>query len=456
MTEARSVASGVVNVGHQRRLLFIALGAMLLRLAPLLQHGTAWATFNSDSQDYLQLAQGLNTGCGYARAIDGICSSPEALRLPGYPVFLAMMPSIRGALIANALLGAAVCFLVGLFSTGAWGPRAGIISALLIATDVPSIALSSQVMSDPLFQSLLVVGFLGELSLFVAWGTARTRQIAAFAGLGFLAIATLVRPIGIILPFLAALPFLLDQAPVRRTMATALLAVAIVVSPVVAWAFRNQRTVGVFTYSTEAAVALYYYGAAGTIWWRSHDSFESVKAGLEREMGVTRYSLTPAAREHELVRKAVTIIENDPVGFVLLSLLSLFRISVAPEVYSLQVWFAEPIPNPGQNPWFITIAQRVRLLTTAPAIAILVILQFAILTFIWLGVGRAVLFWFREGNCDQRRLVLVLLILTLALLVTGSTPGGTGARYRAIALPFLAMLAASGWSSKLRVPLSHS
>jgi len=70
--------------------------------------------------------------------------------------------------------------------------------------------------------------------------------------------------------------------------------------------------------------------------------------------------------------------------------------------------------------------------------------------------GRATLFWFRERDCDQKRLVLGLLILALALLVMGSTPGGTGARYRAIALPFLAMLAASGWTLKLKVPVSQS
>ncbi|HKN01890.1 MAG TPA: hypothetical protein VJX23_15345 [Candidatus Binataceae bacterium] len=456
MTQTGNVTRGAIEVRHQRWLLLIALGALLLRLAPLLQHGIAWASLNTDSRDYLELAQGLNSGCGYARSVDGVCSSPEVLRLPGYPVFLAAMPSIRVALATNALLAAAVCFLVGLFSTAAWGPRAGTIGALLVATDIPSIALCAQVMSDPVFQLLLVVGFLGEFSLFVAWSTARTRKTAAFAGLGSLAIATLVRPIGIILPFLAALPFLLDQAPVRRKMVAALLAVAIVVSPVVAWAFRNQRAVGVFTYSTEAAVALYYYGAGGTIWWRSHESFEAVRARLEREMGVSTYSLTPAARGPELISKAVTIIGNDPAGFALLSMLSLFRISVAPEEYSLEVWFAEPIPNPGQNPWFTTIAQRVRLLATAPIVAILLVFQLAVLAFIWLGVGRAVWFWFREGDGDQKRLVLCLLILALTLLVMGSTPGGTGARYRTIALPFLAMLAASGWTSKLKVPVSQS
>jgi hypothetical protein len=69
---------------------------------------------NNDSPRYLELAEGMRAGCGFARWI-GHCASAEVLRTPGYPFFFALVPNVRTAVAVQGVIGAAVCLMVGLF-----------------------------------------------------------------------------------------------------------------------------------------------------------------------------------------------------------------------------------------------------------------------------------------------------------------------------------------------------
>jgi 4-amino-4-deoxy-L-arabinose transferase-like glycosyltransferase len=427
-----------------RWLWLIFFGALILRLAPLLQHGTQWTMLNVDARDYVALAQGLRAGCGFARETADGCASGEVLRLPGYPVLLASMRSVRAAIAATSLLAALVCMLVGLFASEVWGNAAGILSALLLCTDIPSITINAQPMSDSLFQSLVTLGFLTEVWMLEL--TAARRKASAIVGSVFLALATLVRPMGILLPLIGMLPFLLLlRAGWVKRIVMAIIAAAVIATPIVAWAFRNQVESGVFTYSTDGPVSLYYYGAGGVVRSRSHQTFESVIADFEHQMGVSDYIRTPAAKQSELIHRALTTIREDPKAFASLVILSFVRVTVAPEQAALAVWFAEPINNPGQEPWFAGIANRMATLITSPAVGVLTAVQFAMLAFIWIGVGKAVARWLGASESFASRTVIILAVVTLALLGIASFPGGTGARYRTAVIPFMVMLAGYGW-----------
>ena len=78
---------------HLRRSipLAIALIAIGIRLAPLLRSDLSFAFRPDDSFEYLQLADGMRHGCGFARLINGSCQPAEILRTPGYPLFLAAL-----------------------------------------------------------------------------------------------------------------------------------------------------------------------------------------------------------------------------------------------------------------------------------------------------------------------------------------------------------------------------
>jgi len=337
----------------------------------------AWTTFNPDSHDYVALARGLNAGWGFAREVGGRCAPAEVVRLHGYPVLLASMPSVRTAIAATGLVGALVYLLVGLFAGEIWGRATGLVSALLLAMDIPSIAVNAQPMSDSLFQSLLRLAFLAELWLLKS--TVPRNVAVAFVGAGLLALATIVRPVGILLPFLSMLPFLLRYNTImEKRVAMALTAATILASPILAWTFRNQRETGVLTYSTDGPISLYFYTVGGVVRWRSHHTFESVVADFERLIGVNDLIGTPATKQSEMIHRAFAIIRYDPEAFAALLALSFVRVAIAPEQAALGAWFSEQIPNLGQEPWFVAVDGRMGALVISPAVASLSISQLAI------------------------------------------------------------------------------
>ncbi len=79
----------------------------------------------ADSIGYIQLAEGLRSGCGFARMINGVCAPADIVQTPRYPAFLALMPNLSFAIMVRSLLAAGVCLLVGLLVKGLWSPGAG-------------------------------------------------------------------------------------------------------------------------------------------------------------------------------------------------------------------------------------------------------------------------------------------------------------------------------------------
>jgi Gpi18-like mannosyltransferase len=81
-----------------------------------------------------------------------------------------------------------------------------------------------------------------------------------------LAIATTVRPTGIVLPIFASFPVLFVKDLKRRSRitlgATAFTIPALTIS---GWTMRNYRSAGVSSYSFDAAIVLYYNKAAGVL-----------------------------------------------------------------------------------------------------------------------------------------------------------------------------------------------
>jgi len=135
----------------------IALFAVLIRLAPVMRSNLDTALIHDDSFWYIQTADGLRHGCGFARLIDGACARAEIMRTPGYPLFLTMMPSIRWALAAQAVVGGIVAILVALWIVRSWSVGAALLTEFLVAFDLPSEVLSNQVMAEELFQLLLLL-----------------------------------------------------------------------------------------------------------------------------------------------------------------------------------------------------------------------------------------------------------------------------------------------------------
>ncbi len=432
-----------------RSLAAISLAALVLRIAPMVRQGTSWARTNPDSAQYVELAQGLRSGCGYARLVNGACLSPEVLRLPGYPSFLASMPSIRIALGVTAVLSSLVCMIAGLFAARMWGGRAGMLAALLIAFDVPSAIAATQVMSDSLFQSLVVTGVLAETCLIVESGGNARSDIAAWCGVVMLTACALIRPVGIVLPILAAPPFALRRGPSARKIMCAAIAAMLVAAPILIWSIRNYRAVGTFTYSTEAAVNLYFYGAGGARWWRGDKPFASILAQLQNELALKDYVEAPADRETDLLRGTIEEFMKDPSSFVTVSVLSAVRTAIAPEVDGVANLAGVSQDNPSLDPFFRATGGRLWAIATRPALAIAMAVQIAIITIIWIGVAAAIPRWRKDRDPLRQAVVAFTAVAALTFLATGSIMCTTGSRLRLPALPFLVLLASYGWAARV-------
>jgi hypothetical protein len=96
------------------------------------------------------------------------------------------------------------------------------------------------------------------------------------------------------------------------------------------------------------------------------------------------------------------------------------------------------------------IVLRLKDLLHSPTLTILVLLQMALIAFMWIGVGRAMI-GIRGRTRQDRVRLMYLLCIALVMLFLAAGPEAI-ARYRAPATPFLAMLAAVGWSGASKTP----
>src|SRR5260370_41712858 len=109
-------------------LVTIACLSFAIRIYPLSHPGT-W-TRDPDSIGYMRLADGFQTGCGFApRWQNGKCGPAELERTPAYPLFLAISPDFRTVVIIQPVLGPAVCLLAAFFSRSRFSLAAAVVPA---------------------------------------------------------------------------------------------------------------------------------------------------------------------------------------------------------------------------------------------------------------------------------------------------------------------------------------
>lgn len=245
----RTAVPGVrERLRFQRTLLAIVLVGLAARLAVV----TAIPTRpTSDSWSYLQ--RGLNL-LHHGR-YEPLPGAPDATYPPGYSLLLAAVAAavpdeatVLGAKLASCLLACASIWLCGLLAERAFGARAGLLAAALLACYPRHVLQAAVLLSEHLFLPLLL---LFVLALVSARDHPRPWRLALAAGVTA-GLLTLVRPIGYLLP-LAWLWHLVGRRDARRRVVGEL-AVLVAVQHLVLlpWAARNLRSLGTFSFLSSA------------------------------------------------------------------------------------------------------------------------------------------------------------------------------------------------------------
>ncbi len=433
--------------------LAIALIAIAIRLAPLLRSDLSFAFRPDDSFEYLQLAAGMRQGCGFARLIDGSCQPAEILRTPGYPLFLAAFGGrVRWALATQAIAGGVVCLLVAGWVASRWNFSAAIAAELIIAFDLPSIVMSSEVMSEALFQFAIAVALAFPLLASTRPRIAAPAAVLAGVVAGF---AVLIRPIGIILPVLLPVPFLMAHRLDRRQrLMTGAMAFAIPAVIVGGWSARNYHIARYPGLSTVGAINMYYYRAADIVARREGILLAATRASFGARLGVPYERIYEArVQSPELVRRmdrmGLRVVEAHPLDTAAMTLQACVYLALSPirSPLAAMVGTAGVSAGDGLNAGALS-AGRVRAtlqtMLRSPMLSALVLFEALLTLLMWIGVVEALIRCARMRSKEYRLWVLYLTIAGVVLMVLAAG-GEADVRFRAPVVPLLAMVAAIGW-----------
>jgi hypothetical protein len=416
-----------VKFSLRAQLAAVVMLAFVVRAMWLLRAGSDWAV-GADSYLYLALARGIRAGCGFAPYVER-CGAAEVMRTPGYPLFLVpFLTHLRLAILVQAALGALVCLIVARFAGRRAAPMAGILAALIVAVDIPTILNSKELITEALFQAVLTPAIFAAIE---------GNPVVAGAALG---IAAMIRPVAEVLVPLVAMPF-----AVKRSWRGATAAMSVSILIIAAWAIRNDRVANVFTMTVEGPMNLYIYTAPAVIARHDRVPLEDSQLSFARDAVAAAparptpgdaqfdqlYGSDPVisaleadpALSNFMFSRSVAIILAHPIDFAINALEGFVKLAFEP--YQLQTGWQGSITNP----------RAIRALQVAANA-----FQCVVLVVIWIGVFRAL--WQQPRDWERWILLGAALILILPPSIFAN---GISIRFRSPAIPFFAVLAAIGW-----------
>ena len=438
---------------HAAATIALACAAVIIRLAPLLRPDLSFAYIHEDSFWFMQTAEGMLHGCGFARWINGACASAELMRTPGYPLMLALMPNPRLTMVVQDLMGGVICMLVGWSMWRCWGIGAALIAEFFIALDVPSIVYADHIMSEQLFQFLLVLA-MAPLLLVVS---GVLKESKALAGAVFSAVmaggAILVRPIGIPIALMMPVPFLYAALPRRTRMAAALIAFAIPMLTVIGWSARNYAVSGYFGISTSGPINFYFFRAAEVVARENGAALPPTQDAMGQRLGVSlNRAYDTDVQSPALIRRmdqlSKEILLAHPMEAVAMTLENAAYIALFPMrtqlAYMLGIsggtagWgLSAGTPSVAR---FKTELDKVR---SSPTLTALIAFQMLMGLAMWIGVIWA-LWRCRRVSADYRVWAMYLTLVSAMLLVIGAG-GEADVRFREPVVPLLSIVTALGY-----------
>jgi hypothetical protein len=195
---------------------------------------------------------------------------------------------------------------------------------------------------------------------------------------------------------------------------------------------------------------LYYFRAAGVVWFRGQKSFSTVQEELGRDLGwpMRDFQEAPASSQPVMTRRALQILQSDPLASIVMTLRCFGWLAIVPVRGSLNEFLGTKAGADSYLAASGNVTARIKQMFRSPLLTSLVTLQFILIVFVWAGVAKALASLLRKSFIE-RTLILVPLSLTILFLALSSGPESM-ARYRMPVVPMLALMAASGWFGRFR------
>jgi 4-amino-4-deoxy-L-arabinose transferase-like glycosyltransferase len=319
------------STSARRLILAAAVGGCVLRLAFGLVYWNA-RPLTHDEREYLALAANISAGRGFVYDPSVESGTGQQFgRAPGYPLFLAAIGAGRTdaeatplvVKIAQAIVGAAGVWLIGLLALRSGGERAGITAAGIAAVYPSLVSMPSYVLSETLYSTMaLGCAMMLQDGLLSATGTrpeiGRTVSAGLLAGAG-----ALVRPAMLLfLPIAAVWLF----ATRRHRLAIAFVLAGLL--PIVPWTFRNIRVYDRFVLIASEGGVTFWTGnhplAVGEGDLAANPEIKQAEIEFRR----AHAGLAPEALEPLYYRDALTYITAHPVWWMSLLARKAFYLAV--------------------------------------------------------------------------------------------------------------------------------
>lgn len=431
--------------------------AMLVIYAPILiwtMHVAQWQTsqgahdtlpllVGGDSLQYKNLAENLRLHGFFSE--DGV--RPDYFRVPGYPLFLAIIRSIFGTYwlvsVFQIIAVYLTCILIWKIARSLGQERAGILGATLYAFEPMVIETSLIILSDTIFVLLIVWGIY-----ILFFSRLRERSSAVILAGVLLAIATYFRPISIFLP-IALLPFIFFQnyPHYKNIIKKSSLILVSFFAILLPWYVHNWQISGVFGFSSLPTYNFFYYNLPEFYSIRDGKSPNTIRNELQIEAGGLDIQDTSFKNDQVMRKVIIKHLQADffpYLGFHLIKTVPFFfSSSIRAISLDLQgIYGTKDQQNSSRNltstllhgQWreFINLLKEYPLLTLE--------------NFFWLFITALVLVALVYNWRNPSILLLGMLILYFAIL-TGPV---SYPRYRLPAEPELALLASIGLMSVIK------
>ena len=436
-----------------RRFLWIFLAVVLVsRLA-------VWALIPEHSHSFLEVDSPSYTDPAEALIVDGRYSTepgsetPETLRPPGYPVWLALIFFLFGKSAQTVVFSQVILFLGTLVLTYVlteklFGLRPAWAATILLALDPSSLSYTFKVLTETL------TAFLTILFAYCAFRFYRTRgKLGPGVGAGMsLALVTLVRPTTYyFIPFFTiAFAFFLIREKVewKRVVLSLVITLLPVLVLVGGWQWRNLETAGVFRLTSVQGWAL-YLGKGAQIYSEQHQtSLNDAEIALIEKLkeNYPDWDRVPMEQLDDIyLKEGWKLVRENPGLAIKTHVLHMFYFFLAPGTTSAFFRTFDPDFTLIHFNWYQKQKYFDALLKSYKLFFGMLLLGVAYLAVMYAGIA----VWVDQFCRNSRKMAWKgyhVLFFLLIIYIAGASSINCGQdRYRVVVMPLLCMYAGAGY-----------